>query len=520
MSVNTPPKTPEARPVDPREKLEALRQGILPEQEKAQLQQEQKTREENLRRQLERNEMVKNMPLATFLSSSPEHRLENITNPPLALKNLENGIKFQTDFHGNDILEHWISLADVMPPGVREVTVTNEEKTLNGTRRGMSGEFFTEKGQRLLIFTDTTIQIGSFSAEAARQKIQDVDEEVKAYDLRTITGEEAQVVKKAVEKGLDPKLALAFYQAQIANGQQSFGLENQGLEGFDLQLEMALKMIGRYEGSFSREYPGIPLRIKKEVNQRTIENYTPEFVSYFLKNFAADIEVENKEEFYQQFSSTFAPGDPDFFQKGQRSLEEKVKNRVKAFMAEFFPQMESKETPAEKAEFLQSLTAEQIWHIEDELGPENLRWFLKENGLYELTLTREKILDSALQAVEQFPITGDREADAETLTKILWHESVQGKIFAVSPSGALGIAQMMEVNYLTRWNFNPFDLEKAILHAAQHLHEDYPRLGNDLEKTIVAYNSGVQAVINAVAKANAAGNPAAWESYLPHAENR
>jgi hypothetical protein len=78
-------------------------------------------------------------------------------------------------------------------------------------------------------------------------------------------------------------------------------------------------------------------------------------------------------------------------------------------------------------------------------------------------------------------------SEAQVFQKILRIES-GFKPFAVSNTGALGIAQMTSQNYAKK-GFNPFDWKKSIEHQIDHFRADYQRFG-DIEKAIVAYNRG------------------------------
>ncbi len=171
------------------------------------------------------------------------------------------------------------------------------------------------------------------------------------------------------------------------------------------------------------------------------------------------------------------------------------------------------------AKAVQNLSPEDVWKIRHQYGPKGLRNFFIKRGIYDTCFDQKAIYGMAEKIVKIHPVTGNQKSDAETLTRIAWHESQGGRIFAVSPTGALGIAQMVKGNYNGRWSFNPFVPETALNHMALHLQLDYASFKN-LEKAISAYNNGEGAVRRAVQVAKKAGRNQEWERYLPRREGR
>jgi hypothetical protein len=80
------------------------------------------------------------------------------------------------------------------------------------------------------------------------------------------------------------------------------------------------------------------------------------------------------------------------------------------------------------------------------------------------------------------------------LTRVIWRES-SFRAGAVSPAGALGIAQFMPGTAIERGLANPFDPEEAIPKAAHFLADLRRQFGN-LGNAAAAYNAGPARVAN------------------------
>lgn len=196
--------------------------------------------------------------------------------------------------------------------------------------------------------------------------------------------------------------------------------------------------------------------------------------------------------------------------------EENIFRERQLFLESILPELSNK-TPEEIQEYLFALNAEEVWDLRSALGPYGLQKVLREAGVYDVKLSQQKIYDMTESALTQYPFTGDLQADREILTQLMWHESTGGRIFAVSDTGALGLGQMTKRNYKTKWNFNPFIPEEAVLHAALHLHEDHKHFQN-VEQTITSYNVGQGAVDSAIKRA--AANGRGWHSNISSSQGR
>jgi soluble lytic murein transglycosylase-like protein len=81
--------------------------------------------------------------------------------------------------------------------------------------------------------------------------------------------------------------------------------------------------------------------------------------------------------------------------------------------------------------------------------------------------------------------------------------------YAVSPSGAVGIAQF-EPSTAAAEGVDPYDPQSALYVAAQLMANLSSQYGGDYSKALAAYNAGSGAVDAAVSEGGAA-----WLSYLP-----
>jgi len=172
---------------------------------------------------------------------------------------------------------------------------------------------------------------------------------------------------------------------------------------------------------------------------------------------------------------------------------------------------------------IMDMSAREIWQLRKKLGPARLKKTFEKMGYDKIVLSKEKIFQRVANELKMTGKVFDNKmlkssgfmSEAKLISSLLWQES-RGKIFAVSHSGCLGLAQMSSSNYLKRWNFNPFDPDKAIKHCLEHLRVDYKRFGktkNGIEKTIVAYNRG-GGYVNKMTKKH--GNN--WHSAMKHAK--
>jgi len=125
----------------------------------------------------------------------------------------------------------------------------------------------------------------------------------------------------------------------------------------------------------------------------------------------------------------------------------------------------------------------------------NFRQLMKVTGLDQIEISGDEASQYITEALKKngsvFPADQVQKlgfkTEADIFKKILEKES-GFKPFAISGTGALGIAQMTSQNYVKK-NFNPFDWKKSIEFQIDHLKTDFQRFG-DIEKTIVAYNRG------------------------------
>jgi hypothetical protein len=99
-----------------------------------------------------------------------------------------------------------------------------------------------------------------------------------------------------------------------------------------------------------------------------------------------------------------------------------------------------------------------------------------------IALTAEDIC----RALEQD--AAEKELPVEFFARVIWQES-RFNARAVSPKGALGIAQFMPQTAEFRGVVNPFDPIEALKHSASYLHDLRAQFGN-LGLAAAAYNAG------------------------------
>jgi|GEM_PF-5082340 len=143
------------------------------------------------------------------------------------------------------------------------------------------------------------------------------------------------------------------------------------------------------------------------------------------------------------------------------------------------------------AKKMQEMSPRQVFDMRKQMGAKGFKQFMRTKGLLNAKLSKGEVEGYAASAIEKdgdiFP--GRSKADQiKLLTSLLKHES-DWRPFNVSPTGALGIGQMIKANYVNKWNFNPLNPEIAIRYAAEHLRLDRRSLGSD-EYAITAYNRG------------------------------
>lgn len=269
---------------------------------------------------VKRNELMNSIERETATMSLPDflsetdvlNRLKRITVPPISEIKEKDAVTIQ--FHGNYLLQRQISAADVLPPEVRSITIVGRGITLTGTRRGLSGEFYATSGERLKIYSDTQLtvekKVDKDEVDRLEQENKQKRTSIEKPDWIDQT-EFDSIVDRSLSKGIDPRFVLALRKTEngVASGKH-FGVMLDGIEGAELQLQMALKIIGRYEGRFAVEFPGTPVK-------DDIGDYTPEFLAYFSQTYSpalsgtTDPNLSNWNHF-PNLISLYAGNRPDF----------------------------------------------------------------------------------------------------------------------------------------------------------------------------------------------------------------
>lgn len=174
--------------------------------------------------------------------------------------------------------------------------------------------------------------------------------------------------------------------------------------------------------------------------------------------------------------------------------------------------------PKNAQDKLTNLTADQVWEMRSNLGPEGMKTLMSELELDTITIEEEKLrktINSILKEEEK-PIP---EGLDDVLISILNIESRRYQ-FAVSPTGALGPWQIIKSNY-THYNKNPFDVKQSTECAIKIFLNDYnnerlkditilipdnTREATQIEKAVMAYFAGAGNVIKSAGKDVPTGN--------------
>ncbi len=202
-------------------------------------------------------EMLPKMNTDQFLSSV--HRLYLLTGH----QNVSEGKEISIDFRGNKELELQVTAGHLLPPEVRQITIDG----LRGERSGLQGEFYAENGERLLIFTDTTITIDEVADEAAIAKMQaEVEENLVVLNIPEDQEADIAIARAALERGIEPSFALKAQQELV-----------DGYEGMDeaQRAEMISTVVGRARGKFQLQFPDTTI-------DENSGRYSPEFLAYLL----------------------------------------------------------------------------------------------------------------------------------------------------------------------------------------------------------------------------------------------
>lgn len=167
----------------------------------------------------ERVEAMRNMSEGEFLKKERSERLPLITEPPTKLEEVSAGKTLTINFHGNKELERRITAGQTLPATIQKITAHHDGESKTGTRRGLLGEFFTEKGERLLILEGTTVTIETAQTE---EQVQQREAEIqkksefftKSYLSEKTEKEPSQtqyekIAKACYEQDIDPKYVFA-----------------------------------------------------------------------------------------------------------------------------------------------------------------------------------------------------------------------------------------------------------------------------------------------------------------------
>ncbi len=243
--------------------------------------------------------IIKKMSVNEFLTQHRDEsgRLHEITNPPVfgnVLKDDRSVGSVGIDFHGNNRLEMEISLADVMPAEIREVSVQmpDSKKVLTGKREGNLGEFYTDDGERLLIFTGTVVTIETVSKSG-----EGLDTFTDEYIRSQYPDLGISTARRALEKGVDPAFVLSFMDEEKTSGEES--------THESIKIDLFIKELGRQRSVFKYLYP------RQDVKDCNANNkYTPEFVAFVNKNLPYGEKIDLK-----AFTKKYWPDSPETYEQ-------------------------------------------------------------------------------------------------------------------------------------------------------------------------------------------------------------
>ncbi|QQS59406.1 transglycosylase SLT domain-containing protein [Candidatus Peregrinibacteria bacterium] len=168
----------------------------------------------------ERVEAMRNMSEGEFLKKERAERLALITEPSAKPEDITTGKEININFHGNKELERRITAGQTLPATVQKITVTHRgEPSQTGTRRGLSGEFFAENGERLIILYGTKVTIETTQTqEQVQQKTKEIEEKSQSFvnsyvseKTEKVTFQERYeaITKACYKQDIDPKYVFA-----------------------------------------------------------------------------------------------------------------------------------------------------------------------------------------------------------------------------------------------------------------------------------------------------------------------
>lgn len=167
----------------------------------------------------ERVEAMRNMSEGEFLKKERSERLPLITEPPTKLEEVSAGKTLTINFHGNKELERRITAGQTLPATIQKITAHHDGESKTGTRRGLLGEFFTEKGERLLILEGTTVTIETAQTEEQVQQREAEIQKKSEFFTKSYLSEKKEkepsqtqyekIAKSCYEQDIDPKYIFA-----------------------------------------------------------------------------------------------------------------------------------------------------------------------------------------------------------------------------------------------------------------------------------------------------------------------
>lgn len=224
-----------------------------------------------------------------FLKLQEDKRLALVTKGNVSGESVASGntkeVVFTFTFDGqyNEALWAKTTAGQTLPPHVRTV----ESEGIEWKRSGVSGEFFNDSGQRLLIHEGTKVSVSKLSTQeeleaiekAAIEKASKIAPEPKEgeaeYEEKM---RKHKIAKKASLEGVDPKFTLVFYEKMLL---PELGKEAQN-EDIYSRVEDFLTDVDRYKEIFTSLPKLDPNKFRDIKTYDEDGNMTKEFMSYLM----------------------------------------------------------------------------------------------------------------------------------------------------------------------------------------------------------------------------------------------
>jgi hypothetical protein len=247
-----------------------------------------------------------------FLRVERNSRLEHITNPSQKATELKEGstLGFTFTFNGklNQDLFLRTTAGQVIPEGV---TILEAYGT-QWTRNGITGEFFTEQGNRLIIREWSNVSVKKImAADELKKQLEQVENSAILHS----GNKDYDIIQAALMRNIPADLAVTLFTRKIGGTMNTQGRKN--------DIEEVLTEFERTKDYFYEDFG------KNALKDSVIR---PEFIAYYANHVTADFTPEDKktlgitEDLEKNFSRKVrAQAFAGFKGMEELSLEEKTK---------------------------------------------------------------------------------------------------------------------------------------------------------------------------------------------------